>query len=365
MILETHGDVCRLGYMRLIACLAEDDTPKSFDFLASILYDFVHRIGPPQLPIKPVGIITRPVNARNYVSVAAEMNILNRKTQTLGDVGKLYVRLDSAAKFLAENRQITHEELLTLNSVEKVLLFVTLIFADFPFLLNVIIWALEREEFTRMEAMNHMMEELYPSALKNILTKVDARKRSLIEKDITEAENFRTNRLSLKNKNEWIKSSQYAKYRHIAPPRLEWLVDLGILKRAGRGKYSADEAFVKCKEMFEGYSKGPMKRIEEDIINDIAPLLIPGLVKASRLDVANMIIEAYRRFAGRDNAVSLTMLERLCVFLLLERKLLSAPSMVHDVFNNLAVRFPDKMFVQKGKTGGVEVVMMNISPSDL
>ncbi|MEM4546430.1 MAG: hypothetical protein QW328_06705 [Nitrososphaerota archaeon] len=365
MILETHGDVCRLGYMRLIACLAEEDTPKSFDFLASLLYDFVRNIGPPQLPIKPIGIITRSVNARNYVSVAAEINILDRKTQTLGNVGRLYVKLDSATKFLHESRQITHEELLTLNPVERVLLLVTLISADFPFLLNTIIWVLEREEFTRMEAMNHMMEELYPSALKSIITKVDARKRSLIEKEIAEAEKFRTKRLGLENKSEWIKSSQYAKYRHIAPPRLEWLVDLGILKRAGRGKYSADETFVKHKDVFERYFKVPMKRIEEEIISDIAPLMIPGLTKASRFDVANMIIEAYRRFSSRGNAVSLSMLERLCVFLLLERKLFSTPSMAHDVFNNLAIRFPDKMFVQRGKTGGVEVAMMNISPSDI
>lgn len=365
MILETHGDVCRLGYMRLIACLAEENTPKSFDFLASLLYDFVRNIGPPQLPIKPVGIITRPVNARNYVSVAAEMNVLNRKTQTLGDVGRLYVKLDSATKFLHESRQVTHEELLTLNSVEKVLLFITLIPSDFPFLLNTIIWALEREEFTRMEAMNYMMEELYPSALKSIITKVDAKKRSLVEKEISEAEKFRTKRLSLDNKSEWIKSSQYAKYRHVAPPRLEWLVDLGILKRAGRGKYSADDTFTKHKDIFEGYLKVSMKRIEEEIINDIAPLTIPGLTKASRLDVASMIIEAYKRFSNGNNAVSLSMLERLCVFLLLERKLFSTPSMVHDVFNNLAVRFPDKMFVQRGKSGGVEVAMMNISPSDI
>jgi len=365
MILETHGDVCRLGYMRLIACLAEEDTPKSFDFLASILYDFIRNIGPPQLPIKPVGIITRPVNARNYVSVAAEMNILDRKTQTLGDAGRIYVRLNSATKFLHESKQITHEELLTLNPVEKMLLFTALIPADFPFLLNTIIWALEREEFTRMEAMNYMMEELYPSALKSIITKADARKRSIVEKEIAEAEKFKIKRLSLENKSEWIKSSQYAKYRHVAPPRLEWLVDLGILKRSGRGRYSADESFVKCKELFEGYLKVPLKRIEEEIIKDFAPLMVPGLTKATRLDVASMIIEAYSRFTNKRSAVNLNMLERLCVFLLLERKLFSTPSMVHDVFNNLAIRFPDKMFVQRGRTGSVEVTMMDISPSDI
>ncbi|MCS7135587.1 MAG: hypothetical protein RMJ14_02390 [Nitrososphaerota archaeon] len=365
MILETHGDVCRLGYMRLIACLAEEDTPKSFDFLSSILYDFVRNIGPPQLPIKPIGIITRPVNARNYVSVAAEMNVLDKKTQTLGEIGRLYIRLDSAKKFLNESKQITHEELLTLNPVEKVLLFAALISADFPFLLNVMIWTLEHEEFTRMEAMNYMMEELYPSALRSIITKVDAKKRSLIEREIAEAEKFKTKRLGLENKSEWIKSSQYAKYRHAAPPRLEWLVDLGILKRAGRGKYSVDETFVKCKEIFEDYLKISTKKLEEEIIKDVAPLMVPGLTKASRLDMANMIIEAYRRFASGGNAVNLSMLERLCVFLLLERKLFSTPSMVHDVFNNLAIRFPDKMFVQRGKTGSVEVAMMNISPSDI
>ena len=41
MILESHGDACRLGYLRLIACLLEDGSQKSFDFLASILYDML------------------------------------------------------------------------------------------------------------------------------------------------------------------------------------------------------------------------------------------------------------------------------------------------------------------------------------
>ncbi|MEM2910402.1 MAG: hypothetical protein QXO01_04995 [Nitrososphaerota archaeon] len=365
MILESHGDVCRLGYMRLIACLAEEDTPKSFDFLASVLYDFIRNVGLPQIPIKPIGIITRPVNAKNYVSVAAEMNVLDRKTQTLGDVGKLYIRLDSATKFIQESKDITHEELLTLNPVEKVLFLTTLISADFPFLLKTMLWVLEHEKFMRMEAMSYMMEELYPSALRSIITKVDAKKKSLIEKEIAEAEKFRMKRLSLEGKSEWIKSSQYAKYRHIAPPRLEWLVDLGILKRAGRGKYSTDESFIKHKEIFEGYLKVPLKRIEEAIIKDVAPLIIPGLTKASRLEIASTIIEAYRRFVREGNAVNLSMLERLCVFLLLERRMFSTPSMVHDVFNSLAIKFPDKMFVQRGRGGSVEVAMMDISSSDI
>ncbi|PUA32080.1 MAG: hypothetical protein B9J98_04300 [Candidatus Terraquivivens tikiterensis] len=365
MILETHGDVCRLGYMRLIACLAEEDTPKSFDFLASTLYEFLRKIGPPRVTIKPVGLITRPVNAKNYVYVAAEMNILDRRTLALGDVGRLYIRLDSAAKFIQESKEITHEDVLTLNPVEKVFFLTVLISSDFPFFLKTMLWALERGEFVRMEAMNYMMEEIYPSALRSVLTKVDAKRKGLIEREIAEAENFRANRLSMEGKGEWIKSSQYAKYRHVAPPRLEWLVDLGILRRAGRGRYSAEDDFVKHREVFEGYLKVPLKRVEEEVIKDVAPLIVPGLTKASRLEIASTMIEAYRRLARGGNAVNLGMLERLSVFLLLERRMLSTPNLVHDVFNSLAIRFPDKMFVQRGRAGGVEVAMMDISPSDV
>jgi hypothetical protein len=39
MIYEVHGDACRLGYLKLVACLNADKTPRSPDYLASLLLE--------------------------------------------------------------------------------------------------------------------------------------------------------------------------------------------------------------------------------------------------------------------------------------------------------------------------------------
>lgn len=368
MILESHGDVCRLGYMKLIACLADETVPKSMDFLSSLLYEAVKKLRPSSYPIKPIGLVNRPVNARNYVSVAAEMGIIDKKTQTLGEAGVLYTKLNSATKiieFIEGKVVLEQKDVLTLNPVEKLFFFSVINSADFPLFPKVVLWVLEHETFTRMNAMNYIMEEAYVESLKMVMHKLDARRRQMVAREITEAGKFREKRMELEKSGEWINSSQYAKYRHIAPPRIEWLVDLGILRRAGRGRYIVNNGFDRLREILKNALKSSSKKLEEDILRDLATTFLPALVKPSRYEIAEMIVEAYNRLALGKEAVGLNMVERLTVYLMLERNKFVTHSNVHDVFNNLVIRFPDKMFIRKDKLGNIEISMVNMSPSEI
>ncbi|MEM3819946.1 MAG: hypothetical protein QXF08_05840, partial [Nitrososphaerota archaeon] len=204
MIFETHGDTCRLGYLRLIPCIMEDDEPRSFDFISSILYDMVKNVGGVEAVSRnTIGLITRAVNSRNYVTLAAEMNIIDRKTQKLGHFGKIYLILNSSnlVREFIEGRYLpSMRELITLNDAEKLYFLWVLVSTDYPFIELIISWIVEKEKFTRQEAMTYIMEEAYPASLRKIVTTLPESKRKSIELEASEAEKFREKRLSIKDK---------------------------------------------------------------------------------------------------------------------------------------------------------------------
>ncbi len=368
MILETHGDTCRLGYLRPLACLLEDESPKSFDFLASILYDLVRNVEDYELlPHRPIGLITRSVNARNYVTLAAEMELIDRKTQTLGRFGKIYLTMDSAGKFreMVEGRAILSlRDLITLSDAEKFFFLWVILTTDYPFIQPILAWAVEKERFTRQEAMNYIMEEVYPTALKKILSSLPSRRREQIAREVAEAEKFREKRTSIQNKTDWIKSSQYAKYRHIAPPRLEWLVDVGVLARRGRGKYEVEEPFIRNIETVLRIVGFTPKRMEEHLFNDLPKLIYRSMKTASMYEVSKTLVEAYERVRGGEG-VSLSLLERVTVLLLMDRGKIADLRMVHDAFNSLALRFPDKIYVAPGAGKTINIAYMNLSETEI
>lgn len=345
MMFETHGDVCRLGYLRLIPCLFEDGSPKTFDFLASLLYEMVKGVRDRDLlASKPIGLITSSVNARNYITLAAELNFIDRRTQLLGTFGKLYLISNSAIKFkkFVEGKEpLNLIELITINDAEKLFFLWALLIQDYPFIQMIMEWALGKKRFRRQEAMIYAMEEAYPQALKRALPLSDARRQ--------EAEKFREKRLLIKDKIEWIKSSQYAKYRHIAPPRLEWLVDCGILKRSGRGKYEVNEQMIYDQQKILKFATLKPMKLESYLFNDFLKSMSRWYKQAERMDIIKTMIQIYEgmslQFGGE---VNLTYLECMTSIALLEKGLIAETQKIHDVFNSLALQFPDKIYVMPG-----------------
>lgn len=368
MILETHGETCRLGYLRLIACLLEDEHPRSYDFLASMLYDLVKNAeGYETIVHKPIGLITRSVNARNYVTLAAEMEFIDRKSQTLGRFGRIYLAMDSSNKFrdFVDGKSILIlRDLITLSEAEKFFFLWVVMVSDYPFIQPIIAWVVEKERFTRQEAMNYIMEEVYPKALKKVLSALPQRRREQLAREVMEAEKFKERRESIPNKTEWIKSSQYAKYRHVAPPRLEWLVDCGVLVRSGRGKYEVEDSFAHNAETMLKLTSLSPKKMEDYLFNEIPKLIYRSLKTANRYEISKALIEAYERIRGKDG-VSLDLLERITMLTLMDRGKVTDLRSIHDAFNSLVLRFPDKIYVAPGAGKTVNVAYMNISEAEI
>ncbi|MCD6125999.1 MAG: hypothetical protein J7J19_03210 [Thaumarchaeota archaeon] len=365
MILESHGDACRLGYLRLIACLLEDGSQKSFDFLASILYDMLRNLEFYEpLTQKPTGLITRYVNARNYVTLAAEMGFIDRASQTIGEFGKIYLCLDSADKFreFVEGRSIPSlNDLIALNDAEKFFFLWILLNRDYPMIQHVLRWVIDRKSFTRQEAMNQIMEEFYPNSLRKVLSTLDGRRKEQIIREIEEAEGFRKRRLQMDDKVSWIKSSQYAKYRHIAPPRLEWLVDCGILKRVGRGKYEIRESYLKLRtEVLKLTSLKPAK-LDNYFFGEFVKLFSKDFSAANRYEILKTMIEVYERLRTLfGDEVNLSTLECSTIMVLMERGKFADLKTIHSSFNSLALKFPDKIYVIPGREKNMNIAYINV-----
>ena len=365
MILESHGDACRLGYLRLIACLLEDGSQKSFDFLASILYDMLRNLELYEpLTQKPTGLITRYVNARNYVTLAAEMGFIDRASQTIGEFGKIYLCLDSADKFreFVEGRSIPSlNDLIALNDAEKFFFLWILLNRDYPMIQHVLRWVIDRKSFTRQEAMNQIMEEFYPNSLRKVLSTLDGRRKEQIIREIEEAEGFRKRRLQMDDKVSWIKSSQYAKYRHIAPPRLEWLVDCGILKRVGRGKYEIRESYLKLRtEVLKLTSLKPAK-LDNYFFGEFVKLFSKDFSAANRYEILKTMIEVYERLRTLfGDEVNLSTLECSTIMVLMERGKFADLKTIHSSFNSLALKFPDKIYVIPGRGKNMNIAYINV-----
>ena len=365
MILESHGDACRLGYLRLIACLLEDGSQKSFDFLASILYDMLRNLESYEpLTRKPTGLITRYVNARNYVTLAAEMGFIDRASQTIGEFGKIYLCLDSADKFreFVEGRSIPSlNDLIALNDAEKLFFLWILLNRDYPMIQYVLRWVIDRKSFTRQEAMNQIMEEFYPNSLRKVLSTIHGKRKEQIMREIEEAEGFRKRRIQMDDKVSWIKSSQYAKYRHIAPPRLEWLVDCGVLKRVGRGKYEVKENYLKLRtEVLKLTSLKPAK-LNNYFFGEFVKLFSKNFSAANRYEILKTMIEVYERLRTLfEDEVNLSILEYSTIMVLMERGKFADLKTIHSSFNSLALKFPDKIYVIPGRKRNMNIAYINV-----
>ena len=366
MILETHGDVCRLGYLRIIACLLEDRQPKSFDFLAGILYEMMRSVED-ERPSHTIGLITRAVNARNYVTLAAEMGVIDRGTQSLGRFGRIYLALRSSEHIrdYVEGKAIPSvKELITLNEAERFFFLWNIMIADYPFIQYIVSWILERERFTRQEAMNYIMEEAYPEALKKILSTLPKKKREQVAREAEEAGKFREKRLAISDKTGWIRSSQYAKYRHIAPPRLEWLVDTGILLRMGRGKYEVAQPYLQNAEEVSRIMAMTPTRMEDALFNTLSKLIYRNLRAANMYEVSRTLVEGYERIRNGDQ-VSLDILKKTTFLLLMEDDKIADLRTIHDAFNSLALRFPDKIYVSPGTGKTINIAYMNLNETEI
>ncbi|MEM1945053.1 MAG: hypothetical protein QXX57_04885 [Nitrososphaerota archaeon] len=364
MIHEVHGDTCRLGYLKVIACIVDDMEVRGPDFLASILYEMARQAGQPRHDI--LGLIRSRENAINYVELAAELDILRKGSWTAGETAITYSSLD-AAKYV--HGQISSGgpaqlQVLSLASVERIFFLNTLLHYDFHMVTGIIVWVLDHRRFTRNQAMEEIMETIYPTALRKALRESGVKMRQKILRKLEVAESFSEKRRSYPSRSEWVRSRQYAIYRHTLPPRLEWLVDLGILGREGRGKYGVTNEALKISRELRILASDSRERAEESVFRYIATSLL-GVRSPDRSQIMEALLQMYNMLRPKLPSISLDLLKSATSYSLLEKGWAVSPEQVGRVFSNLALMFPDRVFVKPGHGGETEVTRLEIAPSEI
>ncbi len=370
-MLETHGEVCRLGYLRIIASIAKGNgsaSELSSDFMASILEDAVKKsetVSNHSPRPDVIGLIRSRVSARNYVTLARGLKILDIYGRRLDVNGLIYTSLRSSSKFdafLRGETALSHRDLITLNQVEKFFFLYVIVTQDYLVMPGLIKWLCSQSSLTRMDGMNYIMEELYPQALKILSMTASKKRRAEIMAKLEEAMRYREQRLKFASKTEWIRSSLYAKYRHIAPPRLEWLVDLDILERRGRGRYVVTELLKNYSNVFtRTLSHSPMSMVHQFFTN-IAPLYASYAGKPSRQTIIAELLNSFQILSNQERSpVKMQLLEIVTSFRLLENNYLSTPRNVHEAINSLAVVYPDRIFISPGMDEELYITRIDIS----
>lgn len=370
MIVETHGEVCRLGYLRVIASLIRDGREVGLDYVASLLERVCsNALKNGNYGERVLGLITSRVAARNYVILSQGLDFINRSSKRVGFNGLTYLGLRSSSKFNAIVDGVlipTHNDLLQLNDVEKVFFMNVLLNKDYYMMREVIGWIVEKGEFTRVEAMNWIMEEAYPKSLSMIVESSPKKVRELLLPKLEEARTFRDKRLSYTSKSDWIKSNLYAKYRHIAPPRIEWLVDLGLLERVSRGRYKVRELVRNNEDVFTKLAAVSREQVTEYILSHVAPLYVKYGSKAGRDSVVSELLGCFKALSlDNTRSVDVKLLELATCFRLLENNQYATMRFVHELLNNLTIVYPEKVFIAPGEGDRLEIVKLDIEASDI
>lgn len=373
MILETHGEVCRLGYLRLIVGAAKTESRNehvSPGFIAAIVEESVKKIEKdPQTETDVIGLIRSSVAARNYVSFAIDLNLISRQTQRLGENGIIYAFTRSISPieaYLRGETKLSLLDLISLRPVDKVYFAWLLLTQDYLILPGIIKWALQREAFSRTEAMNYVMEELYPQALTSLLVAAGKKVQREIQSKIEYAKKFREERLKYASKAHWIRSSLYAKYRHVVPPRLEWLVDLGFLNRVRRGRYTISEQIHSHKEALTKALTYPPSKLRENLFTTLAPLLIPYTGKPSKEALNRELVQTFNTISTwLGGPVKLSTIEIAVCIRLLENNQVATPSMVRDTLNKLSILYPDKIYLTPGHDQNLYLTKINLNHREI
>jgi len=374
-MLETHGEVCRLGYLRLIASIAKGNGSTqelSPDFIASILEDAVKKsesVANHSPRPNVIGLIRSRVTSRNYVTLARGLKILDIYGRGLDFNGMIYTSLRSSSKFdafLRGETVLSHRDLITLNQVEKFFFLYAIVTQDYLIMPGLIKWLSGQSSLTRMDGMNYLMEELYPQALKLLSMTANKKKRAELMAKLEEAMHYREQRLKYTSKTEWIRSSLYAKYRHVAPPRLEWLVDLDMLEREGRGRYAVAELLKNYRDLFSRTLSHSSSGLVNQLFTNIAPLYASYAGKPSRQTIIAELLNSFKILSSQERRpVKMQLLEIVTSFRLLENNQLSTPKAVHEAINSLAVVYPDRIFISPGMDEELYITRIDISLKEI
>jgi len=349
MLESVHGDTCRLGYLKLLCCLGDDFQPYSLEYFSSRLYtltkDYYKKWSFPS-GLSRVGLITEKQGltiSKNYVNLSYEFGVLNRQHQTLGNFGRLYSKTESARTVVnfIQNAEARSINVLILNDFERVLFLKQLLEVDGLPMFYIVKWLSElyergRNSVSRKEAMVHFMEKDYPKICSELAESTqNYEKRIRFKKEAERAQTtFSKIRMENENKGTWNKSALYAKYRHTVPPRFEWLVDVGLLQKEGKGNYVI---LPLVRDIYDFISETNVESFKDEIYFHLGRKYLKISDRASRKEIEELLFHCYSKFERAGHlAVDRSLFVNFVAFQMLEiRRKLVKLSEINTVIEDL------------------------------
>ena len=165
----------------------------------------------------------------------------------------------------------------------------------------------------------------------------DYSRKSGLEIKLEEANHFKMHREKLEKDGKWNLSDQYAKYRHLAPPRFEWLIDLGVLEKRQRGKYSVTPLAKRISE--EALSMDSI--FEDEAFYQLGKIYLNTSDEPTSEELKTALVKCYNKFSAAGYlAVDLSLLGSLVAYQLLTLQKITKLSAVENMIKNIHKSIP-------------------------
>ena len=360
ILFDIKGDMCRLGYLKILTMISNDNENYDLDYHMGLLEEEVTDGGEPKESlIKPLedrenklsstAVIPMGV-AKNYIELSYRVELFSNFGTGMEDNGSLY------HKILLEKKNQDYSELkqsLILEPIDKIFLLSVFFKKDNKILLPLIEYFKDKKDkVSRSAGMIHVIESIFvPEAEKLVEETRDEKAREKIESNIDDWKYYKEMR---EEEYEKWKVEGYPFYRHNGNPRLEWLVDLGILEKTS----SNFNAGPKISEIHDAL----LETSETEPFFEIAKAYLPSLIPASDEEIEDQILKSYKKFLDFDYiTIHKNLLFPLVSFELLKGNKNTKLSDIEDGLAKLTKKYPTAIKFVADNYGEKNYVLIKLS----
>lgn len=371
LLVDVKGDMCRLGYILILSTLSKDKDiipiprfarklskkirEERFDWKkfpsdlsdTALLGGFKTRSG----MIKKGAVIE---NIFEFASLLGFFSIKKRKLDVNGRVAnKIFQDI------------INRENPLVLTKLEQIFLLKCILEKDGLAMVKILEYTVSKETFGRADFMNDYMDggdnpqdAIYPKILEEkIKTMRASSKRTKLKKERKSALLYSSQRKKLQLKNKWNTSEQYSKYRHNANPRIEWLVDLGFIKKTKGATFTKTEIVDDVVKAIQNW----ISNNNSSFYDIILPIFYPNLSKLhDNARIFKEIIKTYNIIAKFGNyQTTIGNIVELTVMRCIQQDLLVESQTVRSCIMELRKRYPTKIMLNNDPHGNLEIIKIN------
>jgi len=330
---DIKGDMCRLGYLKILPFLMGDFESIEPERLALLLEENTTKSGKPKWTdtdfpngLSTTGLVPTAGKAINYVELATKLEFFNKERGIWAKYGIICNKLFSI------DLSTTSINPLILDEMEKIFFLKILLEKDGMVITKLMDYFITKKEFSRKEAMNFFMENIYLDILRGLQTKdikFQEKYDSVLE--------FKKNRELLEKDKEWANSEQYADYRHRAVPRIEWLVDIGFLDKKMNSGYKITNEATSINKVVNDF----LSNEESDLYSLMVLPLKSNQQPISQSELISKIISSNEKFIEKGHIVLLIddLVEFVTLKCISEKKYVTKNS-IKNTINEMIKKYP-------------------------